>query len=549
MGMVKYMYKMNKKLGESGGGFMKRFVLIISVCILCSLLLCGCPSPTIANDDLSGEFFGEDYLEARNLSGMPVPKLENSVLRNGGVIYLNLTDDEYVEYLGQIIEYLRARDDVFNLSRFVHTDYLWIFPIKSVYAPIGDSYVPHCDSIELLFSHTEELDESDGFIDPIYVHLKRQSGTLSYSGFTYNCSLSIGMSTICYLDRCYEEHTYDEGIELIVPSTVDEPMTLKYHTCIWCGSTHYSSFIGDMKYYNITISEGEEYLVNKSVLGANISGLIVDIRTGMIHSDLVLEANGIQIPGHASDEDMLWHYTFVMPCESVKISFKQPEAASTRKLFSELEPWISDIDPSNVDQLKVTKSYVGVAPGSLAAVRRVSDPDSILSVISAFRSIGMNPTSPSASNLDGGNNVAFEFILSDGEVKVVTFRGGCYLDGYDDPTASSYTCYKPDALPGIGEDFELSYSFVASNLNTAHPTLYDAQVGNYVPVSGYEIDLGTLEFVECDGGELASAQCACRLESDLIVLEVYSNDVFRLDGTFYRLVNTTFRDAIEEIGG
>lgn len=547
--MVKYMYKMNKKLGESGGGFMKRFILVILVCILCSLLFCGCPSPTIENDDVSGEFFSDEYLEAKNLSGMPVPKLENSVLRNGGVLYLNLTDDEYVEYLGQIIEYLRARDDVFNLSRFVRTDYLWIFPIKFVYAPIGDSYVPYCDSIELLFSQTEELDESDGFIDPIYVELKRQSGTLSYSGFTYNCSLSIGMNTICYLDRCYEEHTYDEGIELIVPSAFDEPMTLRYHTCIWCGSTHYSTFIGDMKYYNITISEGEEYLVNKSVLGSKISGLIVDIRTGMIHSDLVLEANGIQIPGHASDDDMLWHYTFIMPCENVKISFKQPEAVLTRKLFSELEPWILDIEPSDVDQLKVTRSYVGVAPGSLAVVQRVSDADSILSVISAFRSIGLDPTSPSASKLDGGNRVVFEFVLTDGEVKRVTFRSGCYLDGYDDPTSSSYTCYKPDALPGLGDDLDTSYAFVESNFGVAHPTVYDAQAGDYVAVSGYEIDLGTLEFVDFDGSELAGTECVCRLENDLIVLEVYSNDVFRLSGTFYRLVNTTFRDAIKEIGG
>lgn len=503
------------------------------------IALCSCSLISLKNDDASGEFFAEEYLAENNLDMLPIPKLESSVLRKDKTLYLNLSDDEYIAYLEQIVKYLRERDDVFNLSKYVKQNYLMIIPTESVYAPIGDGFVLSCESVKLAFSRVEELTEDDDLIDPICISLNRQSGTLSYSGFTYNCSLTIGTpSTSCRLDRCYYNHTYDEGEELIVPAT-DGVKTVTHSTCVYCGQTHFSKFIGDMKYYNVSFAEGGEYVARGSG-DRYVSGVIVDVCVAKLHSNLILTVNGTEISGHASGEDALWHYTFVMPCEDITLSLKAPEASPTAsKKLTELEPWLATANAEGVAAIKIVSTPQGVKPCSIETVYRTENAERIANILASLREINMMPTAPKNAVVDGGRELAFEFTLANGEVHSVAFNNGCYLLENN----NSYVYYKTDNLPKIteGEGVSVSYSFIAGK-SVAYPMQYDSSVDGYKLAEGYEIDLSELEFVPCTESE--TENCPCIIQNDYVRLSVLGNTTFKLGDSCYRLVNTTFRAAI-----
>lgn len=522
---------------------------ILALILVQILALCSCSIVGLKNDDMSGEFFAEEYLAQNDLDSLPVPKLESSVLRKDRTLYLNLSDDEYIAYLGQIVKYLRARDDVFNLSQYESTNYLMLIPIKYNYSPVGDGFVPNAATITLAFSKSEELDEDGCLVDPICVSLTRKSGTHSYSGFTYNCYMTIGTPSMsCYLDRCYYEHTYGEGEELIVP-TANGVSTVMHYTCIYCGQTHFSKFIGDMKYYNATFAEGGEY-VARGIGEQQISGLIVDVCVAKLHSNLVLTVNGIEIPGHASSEDALWHYTFVMPCEDITLSLKAPEATPTAsKKLTELEPWLASASAESVVGLKTVSTPLGVKPCSIETVYRTENAEKIASVLASLREINMTPTAPKNAVVDGGRTLTFEFILANGESERVAFKNGCYLFENNDSENSSYIYYKTDTLPTVdnGEGVSVSYSFI-SGKSVAYPMPYDSSVGGYKIAEGYEIELSKLEFVPCAESDMENENCSCTLKNDYTCLYLFGNTTFKLGDSCYKLVNTTFRAAITQTG-
>ena len=95
---------------------MKKLLAVIFALIF-SLSLVSC-----AKDVEKEVFFSEETLASIDLSGIPVPEIENSRRSYDGMtLYLNLTEDEYESYALSVGEYLSAREDVFNFGNLYKT--------------------------------------------------------------------------------------------------------------------------------------------------------------------------------------------------------------------------------------------------------------------------------------------------------------------------------------------------------------------------------------------------------------------------------------------
>lgn len=294
----------------------KSVVLIFCICIFAISF-----SSCMRYNDVQDTFFSEAYLADNQLEALPSPKLDGAVLRNGETLYLNLSRKEYIEYVGTVVDYLLARDDVNDLSRQVSQTFLMFIPMDIICVPIDVEFVPDDENITIFFSLSEGLDPEKGTMnEPVEIKFTRESTKIA--GSEYNCRMEISSSTVygVKVDPCYLDHTYGDAYEeLIVPSSKGAG-TIKRYSCIYCGQTELSDFIGDMKLYSATVLEGRKYLY-KDISSEVVSGVVYEIYTKKYDgADLSVTVNGVEIPRTESAEAPFWRYVFVMPCEDIEIS-------------------------------------------------------------------------------------------------------------------------------------------------------------------------------------------------------------------------------------
>lgn len=252
---------------------------------------------------------------------MPVPpNTDNSVIKNGNVLYLRLDRAEYEQYVSDLVKYLRERNDIYYLGYAVDFHYNNLFR-ASVIAPIKDGYDVSLDKHELIFSIEDRLNgrTEDLLASPVEISIIYEYGQLRYKGFEYNTRICIysGIQANAEYDVCAAEHTYDEGIEYKIAGS-DE--TITEYTCVHCGSTELSDFIGDMKIYSITIEDTDaaRYILDRPEEG--VSGTIYRITVHKpLNSRLKFVVNGTEISPRETNYDKLI-YEFVMPCEDIVIT-------------------------------------------------------------------------------------------------------------------------------------------------------------------------------------------------------------------------------------
>lgn len=507
---------------------------LVALLSVCACLLCACEG----QNDLKGEFFSEEQLNGMGVRTLPAPSLDSSVLRDGKTLYLNLTDEEYIAYYAKLIRYLRARTDIYNLSKVEHSTYVMIIPTGYICSPIGDGFVPSCESVDIMYSLTEDLGEDGELESPIRISLVRKSGTHTYSGFSYNCYMTISHSNVgsVVLDRCYYDHTYEEVAEYRVPSGSGMQF-IKYYTCIYCGASNLSEFIGDMKYYKVSVDRGSEYIV-RALPEEYISGIRMDVCVGKLHSDLILLVNGMQIEGYASDTDSLWHYTFVMPCQDITISIIDPSVPTIKEL-SEIAPWLGKLEASDIAQIKYRTSQNGAASGLPVTVNSTSDREKIEGILSTLKALEMS-SSGYINNPEAGKVKEFVFVLSDGTARRIYFQEGGYAFS-DNIFSSTIDVYHTDYIPSIRGT--VTYSLTYFENLPVHPAVYDEESGDFTLREDYVIDLSELEFTVCTESELEGTRVLCKTSGAASELEIMGNTTFRIGNTCYKLVNTTFRDA------
>ena len=294
---------------------MKKLLTLLLLTALCLSLLTSCESSYTEN-----EFFSEELLSRSKLTDMPVPYgIENSVNRYGNCIYLNLTDDEYEQYVGDLLAYLKAKEDIYYLGYSVGGRLMAEMVPYDEIAPITDSYDVKDDEHHIHFSTVDALSNSDMLDTPVEIIIIRELGKLKYNNYEYNTKIALcdGFLARAMWNLCGAEHTYDEGIEYIIP---ESEQTITEYTCVFCGHYEFSSFIGDLKTYNITIEDTDvdHYLVHRS--SSCISGLVVEMLAEKIDgAELKFIVNGTEIPPRDSENGEWWIYEFIMPCKDVVI--------------------------------------------------------------------------------------------------------------------------------------------------------------------------------------------------------------------------------------
>ena len=293
---------------------MKKFVFIF----LCLISLLGLTACNASYDE--NKFFSDEVLSQAQLNDIPVPaNIENSVIQYGNKLYLKLTDDEYVQYIAIVLNYLKTKEDIYYLGYSVGSGLVGeMFPYNEI-APLTENYKETLDNHHFYFSKEDKLDDDNFLSEPVEIDIKRVNAELTYKKFQYNTQIIINEGHLAQAqwNICGATHTYDEGKEYKVPGSNN---TVTEYTCIHCGSTEMSNFIGDMKMYNIIIEDtnADQYIIKKS--DSVPSGVIVSILTQkLIDADIKFIVNGTEIKPNETEDDK-WSYDFIMPCCDVVIT-------------------------------------------------------------------------------------------------------------------------------------------------------------------------------------------------------------------------------------
>ena len=296
---------------------MKKMLLVSIILAVVLTCLVSC------NSVKENEFFSQELLERTGLQDMPVPpSVENSRLQFGVVLYLNINEEEYQNYLEELIAYIRGREDICYLGYSVgHYLEAEMFPYDEI-APITEKYWSEREDLDLFFSTEKELSGSDdrNLVNPVEIKVVREKGKLEKSNFEYNTWIAIydGIKAHAKWNPCGAEHTYDEGKEYKVAGSTQ---VITKYTCEFCGSTQYSDYISDMNPpYKITIvdTDYDHYLYTRP--RESYAGVIVKINAQkIIDADFKVTANGTEILPQETESEDMWRYEFIMPREDVVI--------------------------------------------------------------------------------------------------------------------------------------------------------------------------------------------------------------------------------------
>lgn len=518
---------------------------LLALCL--TVVLCLCCLASCRNSYSKNEFFSDELLTQNKLTDMPAPPhVDSSVIQYGNILYLNLTKDEYESYVGDLLKYLQAKEDIYYLGYSVGSGLVAeMMPFDEI-APITDSYSVQGDSHKLFFSTSNGIDDNNYLNDPVEIEIIRKSGKLNFDNYEYNTQISIldGYSAHAQWNLCGAEHTYDEGVEYKIAGS---KRTITEYTCVNCGSTDLSDFIGDMKIYNITIedTDADHCIIDRPTEG--VSGTIYRIKTQkIIDADLKFVVNGTEIYPRET-EDGKWIYEFVMPCEDIVITTEivgDSPAPSNHFLRNQAGcEWLNKITAEDIAEIKIISEAVGVAPGNLKNISSSTNEAVIARIFEEYYWLDTAPISKENGQIDGGRAVTVKFILKDGTEKVLYINNGNYCD--------------PD-----GNYFELLFTPEFKNTDNATKTygfityigtgtVYDKENN---PIC--EIPINELEFVESDGcvdAVVTGYYYTVETEFGTLWFD-YSNDLFYLrfeDGEddyreYYRLVGKNLDELIAQ---
>ena len=293
---------------------MKKFVFIF----LCLISLFGLTACNASYEEK--KFFSEEVLSQAKLNDIPVPaNIENSVIQYGNKLYLKLTDDEYVQYVASVLSYLKTKEDIYYLGYSVGSGLVAELFSYNEIAPLTENYKETLDNHHFFFSKENGIDDKNFLSAPVEIDIKRVNAELTYKKFQYNTQIIINEGHLAQAqwNICGAIHTFDEGKEYKIPGSNN---TVTEYTCIHCGSTEMSDFVGDMKMYNIIIEDtnADQYIIKKS--DSVPSGVIVSIITQkLLDADIRFIVNGTEIKPRETEDDK-WSYDFIMPCCDVVIT-------------------------------------------------------------------------------------------------------------------------------------------------------------------------------------------------------------------------------------
>ena len=297
---------------------MKKLLVCLLATMLCLCNLTSCEAYKEAYKE--NVFFSNSLLKRANLEDMPVPPgADSDAVRDGNTLYLNLTEQEYKQYVFRMLEYLQAKKDIYYLG-YSYGDFYSQWLLNTPIYPLTTPYVyGGGNDHSFFFSNENNLAYADHLINPIEIEIERKTGQLSFKNYEYNTLIrvkTVAFATASW-SQCGAGHTYDEGVEYPIAGS---DKTVPVYSCIHCSAVNYPDFTNDMEDYPITIkdTDAKQYLTEN--LGGAPSGAIISVGARKpTDSDLKFIANGTEILPREG-EDGLWIYEFIMPCEDVVIT-------------------------------------------------------------------------------------------------------------------------------------------------------------------------------------------------------------------------------------
>ena len=294
---------------------MKKYWIYLLAALM--LLLSGCGAKNYSVDT----FYSAELLTEYDLEGLPAPKLENSRL-DGDYLYCNLTQEEYEDYVAQVMTYLQDREDVQHVCYLYDSTMMFGFFPQQTFAPVTENY-------SLSGNHrfacvTDQTLSEDSALEPFRVCIYRESGTLGRTDFSYNTYIQlIADAVIGDVDPCAAAHRLDEGV--VYPCPGQEGITV--YRCVYCGAMELDRELG-YGYYDVTVSQGRNYILSNSYsapaawdITSLSAGTLLEI-TARIPAEgtLQLQINGQTIPVLRTDGNTQI-FGFVMPEADIDIQF------------------------------------------------------------------------------------------------------------------------------------------------------------------------------------------------------------------------------------
>lgn len=292
-------------------------LFFLSLAGLMVLFLCSCGAKNYSVDT----FYSAELLTEYDLEGLPAPKLENSRL-DGDYLYCNLTQEEYEDYVAQVMTYLQDREDVQHVCYLYDSTMMFGFFPQQTFAPVTENY-------SLSGNHrfacvTDQTLSKDSALEPYRICIYRESGTLGRTDFSYNTYIQlIADAVIGDVDPCAAAHRLDEGV--VYPCPGQEGITV--YRCVYCGAMELDRELG-YGYYDVTVSQGRNYILSNNFsapaawdITSLSAGTVLEI-TARIPAEgtLQLQINGQTIPVLRTDGNTQI-FGFVMPEADIDIQF------------------------------------------------------------------------------------------------------------------------------------------------------------------------------------------------------------------------------------
>ena len=305
-----------------------RTILSVLVVTLLAVTLVSCFSSDVGD---VGAYFSDEILTEKNITDMPRPDgLDEGVCVDGDELYLNMTDDEYSDYVMKVVEYLKGREEIYYLSHSVDSGYDGVFLLLRRYdicQPIPQEYDYSSISHTFVFSTSPELGGSDDMriMNDTLINIVRESKTEEYgrTGIKYNTVITIKGNTSPKYDLCHFNHAYNDGVEYIIPGS---DQTMFIYECQNCGATRRSGIFSDYNAYTVYTNDvnGIKYVTKQFSPTDITSGSLFEIHT-VAMDGIRVYANDVELMMTSIDTDsesgetLGYCYGFIMPCRDVEI--------------------------------------------------------------------------------------------------------------------------------------------------------------------------------------------------------------------------------------
>ena len=275
---------------------------------------------------------------------------------------------------------------------------------------------------------------------------------------------------------------------------------------------------------SITIIRGEDLLLDGfEAPFCAAAGEEVIIKTHcIIDADVVVTVNGVRAENYHADSDF-WGFRFTMPDDDVLVEIYisgDSPAPNTIYLFYQ-EPWLFDMEASQITEIRQQHTYIGVAPGTLANIYYTTNTDEIARLLELWRWMTLSEVDESDTQISGGVSLTTTFTLADGTQRSVSFSNGIYYAG-------AHLALRTDSVPQIRDErITLSaLSFISYNDSYKLYTT-DGLVGEYTGISEFE-------FTAYDG-PITLQIPTTYIECEFGILRLYSPSLFSFENGYGEL--------------